>query len=204
MAGTAQYQRRSKRGEPVWEMATFYPTQGNWSEEQYLALDTNHLIEFHNGVLEFLPMPSFLHQRIVRLLLRLLEAWAAKHGGEPATAPMPLKTAQAQYREPDLMYLRDPVADAGGVRRIETAELVMEVVSEGEENRKRDYVDKRKDYAKAGIPECWIVDPQVKLITVLSLKDGEYVEHSKACAGQTATSALLEGFAVNASELFGK
>ena len=40
------------------------------------------------------------------------------------------------------------------------ADLVMEVVSGGREDRKRDLVTKRRDYARANIPEYWIVDPQ--------------------------------------------
>ena len=43
------------------------------------------------------------------------------------------------------------------------------MVSDGEENRKRDLVTKREEYAQASIPEYWIVDPALKTITVLQL-----------------------------------
>lgn len=58
-------------GEPTWEIARLFPYQGEWSEEEYLALDTNHLIEFDHGSLEFLPMPDIGHQRVVAFLYRL-------------------------------------------------------------------------------------------------------------------------------------
>src|SRR5712692_7578885 len=44
------------RTEPTWEIAHLFPDQGTWTEGEYLALDTNHLIELSNGRLEVLPM----------------------------------------------------------------------------------------------------------------------------------------------------
>jgi hypothetical protein len=40
------------------------PEQGAWTEEQYLRLTdhTNQLVEFTDGVLEVLPMPTDRHQ----------------------------------------------------------------------------------------------------------------------------------------------
>jgi Uma2 family endonuclease len=204
MAGAVYNRRTSKPGEPVWEVARFYPMQGDWSEEIYLGLETNHLIEFDHGSVEFLPMPSFLHQRIVRLLVKMLQAWADGHGGEAISAPMPLKIADGTYREPDVMYVRTPIHDAAQLRHLPTAELVMEVVSEGDENRKRDYVDKRAAYAAAGIPEYWIVDPIEKRVTVLTLKDGKYAEHCVAKPGAKADSIALKGFELDCADVFPK
>jgi len=201
MAGILDYPRRSKRGEPVWELARLYPSQGYWSEHSYLNLDTNLLIEYHDGLLEFLPMPSIEHQRIVQALLLLLQAWSEEKGGEVLMAPMPLHTADKKYREPDLAYVSDPADLRAKDRSLDSAELVIEVVSEGSENRKRDYEEKREEYAGAGIPEYWIVDPEEKLITVLSLREGKYIEHCKAKLGQQAESALLKGFSVDVSKV---
>ena len=44
--------------EPTWEIARLFPAQGEWSAEEYLSLETNQLVEFSNGVLEFPPMPT--------------------------------------------------------------------------------------------------------------------------------------------------
>ena len=35
----------SRPGELAWEVATLFPPQGRWSVPEYLALDTNHLVE---------------------------------------------------------------------------------------------------------------------------------------------------------------
>jgi Uma2 family endonuclease len=54
--------------------------------------------------------------------------------------------------------------------------LVVEVVSPGVDNRRRDYLDKRNQYEWRGIPEYWIVDPQERCVTVLAMVEGTYTE----------------------------
>jgi Uma2 family endonuclease len=57
-------------------------------------------------------------------------------------------------------------------------------------------VQKRREYAEAGIPEYWIVDPSAVQVTVLRLEEDVYVEHGVFRRGTQATSVLLDGFAV--------
>jgi Uma2 family endonuclease len=71
----------------------------------------------------------------------------------------------------------------------EGADLVMEVVSDAD--RRRDVETKRFEYARAGIPEYWIVDPSELRITVLHLTGDHYVVHGEFTPGGRASSALL-------------
>ncbi len=73
----------------------------------------------------------------------------------------------------------------------------MEIVSES--NRRHDLVTKRGEYAQAGIPEYWIVDPEEERTIVFILKaSGEtYVEHGTFHKGERAESKLLPGFGVD-------
>jgi hypothetical protein len=52
----------SQEPEYVWELATLFPAQGEWSEEEYLDVTdgTNRRIELVDGRLEFLPIPTEL------------------------------------------------------------------------------------------------------------------------------------------------
>jgi Uma2 family endonuclease len=62
-------------------------------------------------------------------------------------------------------------------RRMPPPRLVVEVVSPGNEesqNYKRDYLDKRDQYAAIGIPEYWIVDPDRAWIMVGTLVSESY------------------------------
>lgn len=196
--------KRPKAGEPVWELARLFPSQGNWSEESYLALDTGQLIEFSDGFLQVLPMPTRMHQLIVGLLYRRLFAFVQAHypGAEVLVAPIPVRLFSREYREPDVIYrsAENVRQDSGAYPH--TAALVIEVVSGSKTDRERDLVDKRHDYALAGIPEYWIVDPQEELITVLKLEGPEYGEHGRFGPGDTATSALLPGFVVPVDDVW--
>lgn len=190
-------------GAPVWELAHLFPSQGNWSVEEYLALDTGRLIEFSNGYLEFPPMPTMAYQDIVSFLYGLLKAFIVRHElGKVYFAPVPVRLGPHEYREPDVFFVStERVLEAAGTYP-NGADLVMEVISGSPADRDRDLVRKRRDYAQAAIPEYWIVDPQEEVIYVLQLEGKEYVEHGRFVAGDTATSALLPGFTVPVAEVW--
>ncbi len=147
-------------------------------------------------------MPTILHQFIVQYLSSLLRDFVnAQASGMVLFAPLPVRLRAGTYREPDIVYLRpERVKDVR--KQPEGADLVMEVVSEGSENRECDFETKRADYARAGIPEYWIVDPQEHRITVLALKGKKYREHGVFGPGTKATSVLLPGFSVAVDAVF--
>ncbi len=78
--------------------------------------------------------------------------------------------------------------------------MVVEVVSPDDPDR--DLVEKRADYAEAGISEYWIADPRDATITVLALRGDAYVEHGSFARGSSATSPLLKGFAADVAAVF--
>ena len=83
---------QQKRGEPAREIARLFPVQGEWTVEEYLALETNQLVEFSNGFVEVLPMPSPSHQRIALFLYRILWAFITERRlGEVLVAPLPVE-----------------------------------------------------------------------------------------------------------------
>lgn len=196
--------RPSQRGEWTWELVTQFPRQGEWTEESYLARDFEGLVEFVDGKLEFLPMVTPFHQDLQMFLYRLLlSATYQRHPGTIYLAPLRLYVDGSRYREPDIVLVR-PEHIPHRKRPVIGADLVMEVVSGSKDDRDRDFIEKRKDYAQARIPEYWIVDPETETITVLTLPDGatEYVVHGEFKPAQTATSKLLDGFTVDVTACF--
>jgi Uma2 family endonuclease len=178
------------------------PAQGQWSEDAYLWLTdhTTRLIEFTDGYIEVLPMPTDAHQTLVLLLYELLAAFLRPRGGKVLVAPLRLKIRDRKYREPDILL----VCSARDPRRQNRfwlgADLVVEIVSP--DKPERDLIEKRLDYAEAHIPEYWIVNPQSETITVLHLEGPAYVEHGVFGRGAEATSTLLTGFRVNVNTVF--
>ncbi len=85
------------------------PSQGEWTEEQYLWLtdDTNRLIEFTDGYLEVLPMPTDLHQTILLYLYERFVAYLCPRGGKVLVATLRLRIRPGKFREPDLLLLRE-------------------------------------------------------------------------------------------------
>ncbi len=189
--------------EPAWDIARLFPDQGTWSEGDYLLLQGNHFVEFSDGLVEVLPMPSELHQSIVISLLRLFLAFVTPQGlGKLLTAPFRVKLRPGKFREPDLMFMFKENAHRRHEQFWEGADLVVEIVSP--DDPERDTIVKREEYAQAGIREYWIVHPLEETVTVLTLAKGEsaYREHGVFTRGQVASSVLLEGFSVEVAALF--
>lgn len=187
--------------EPTWEIAKLFPNQGEWSEVDYLTLNTNRLIEFSNGHVEVLDMPTPSHQFLALYLYEMLVAFAREHQlGKVLVAPVPVRLWPRKFREPDLVFIFAEKVLQQDKRYWENVDLVMEVVSPDDPSR--DYEKKRQDYADGGIAEYWIIDPLKQVVTVLTLKGETYTEHGVFIPGTAATSALLAGFAVDVTEVF--
>jgi len=191
------------KAEPVWEMTELYPPQGSWDEEDYLSLHTNRRIEFDNGRLEFLPVPTMTHEEIMIYLYELLVTFVrAGKLGRVFPNGIRVYTIGKKYRVPDIVFMRKERAAAMKDEAWEGCDIAMEVVSPDDPDR--DWKKKRREYAAAGVPEYWIVDPAKQEIAVLSLRGKTYAFHGRFKPGQKADSVLLKGFAVDVREaLFG-
>lgn len=188
----------------VWSevLPEILPRQGEWSEEEYLVL-TDHrsrLIEFTDGFLEVLPMPTDEHQSVLKCLFLAFFQFFESAGGTVQFAPLRLRIRPGKFREPDLLVLLAAADPRRQSRFWEGADLALEVVSEDKAHR--DLVDKRGDYAEARVPEYWIVNPQTETIMVLRLSKNGYEEVGVYGRGQLATSALRPEFSIAVERVF--
>jgi Uma2 family endonuclease len=178
------------------------PDQGRWSDTEYLWLTehTNRLVEFTDGTIEPLPMPTDIHQTIAEFFLFVFTAFLKPLGGKAHIAPIRLRIRRGKYREPDILLVKSSKDRRRANRYWTGADLTLEVVSK--DKPERDLVEKRHDYAEGNVPEYWIVNPQTETITVLRLENGAYVEHGVFGRGQIATSVILPGFSVAVEDVF--
>lgn len=178
--------------------------QGLWTESQYLRLSgqLNHLVEFTDGRIEMLPMPTSRHQLILLRLYERFKAALGAGGGPVLVAPLRLRIRQGKFREPDLLMLFRREDQRFQEAYWLGADLVAEVVSA--DDPRRDLEDKMRDYAEAGIPEYWIVNPLDDSITVWVLEDGAYRLHGLFGRGQTARARGLPDFGLDVDEVFAR
>ncbi len=174
----------------------------SWTEAQYLQLTDRcrRLLEFTDGHLDVLPMPTDQHQVIVRFLLLALFPRARELGGTVLFAPLRLRIRDGKFREPDLLLVLDANDPRRGNEFWTGADLVVEVVSPDDPGR--DTRDKRPDYAEAGIPEYWIVNPLDETVTVLELRGTAYAAHGVFRRGQQADSVCLGDCSLGVASMF--
>lgn len=199
MSALAPSKKRNKRRPLPRDLM---PRQGEFTDEQYLAL-TDHVrrqVEFTDGFIEPLPMPTDKHQAILEFLYLAFRAFLLPRGGRVRIATLRLQLRTGKFRAPDLLMLLDANDPRRDNRFWKGADAVVEVVSD--DDPKRDLVQKKREYAQAGYREYWIVNPLNETITVHRLEGKRYVVHGRFRRGQTATSALVPSFSVPVDAVF--
>lgn len=78
--------------------------------------------------------------------------------------------------------------------------IVVEFVSAGKRDRKRDYEEKRDEYMAIAVREYWIIDRFQRTLTVY-YRQGEKVRKRVIQAKQTYTTKLLPGFELPLAQL---
>jgi Uma2 family endonuclease len=175
-----------------------------WDEFASMHLDGPY--ELVDGRLEKLvpssPFHSWTGGRIFSLLDPYLEAYDPEGwwGVELDIPTLPYSYG----RRPDFFYYSAEAAarslDLAAKRARGAPTLVVEVVSEDDEER--DTVTKRLEYAEAGIPHYWILDPNRKTALTLVLQEGRYEVAGEFSGDAALTSDLFPGLEVPLSRLF--
>jgi Uma2 family endonuclease len=156
--------------------------------EEYLSYSENleGLYQLIDGELVELPPESEPNNWIARSLLLTLASLGiipprliVIHSLE-IQVPI-LSREDPANRFPDLVILREEHLALMKRRLTITLDmppplLVAEVVSPGQSNRARDYINKRSQYAAIGVPEYWLIDPKAKTVMVLALEGDDYKE----------------------------
>lgn len=183
---------RSQHGTPVRELAHFFPHQGDWTEDEYLCLEIEHRVEYVNGSLVFLPPGTRSLQQILQFLCMGLHDFVrARSLGKALFGGYPVRTIDVVHRLPDVFYMER------GRRHCEEfthgADLCIEILSGSQADHERDLDEKRTEYAAAGIPEYWIVDPETKTTTVLTLDGAAYRDPRRVQAGRCGNVRAAAG-----------
>lgn len=168
----------------------------------YCLLPEEKRYELIEGELLMTPAPGTQHQTVLRRLFKVLEAFVSTRDlGQVWFAPLDVILSDEDVVQPDLLYVardRLGIVTERGLRA--APDLVVEVLSEG--TRERDRVVKRKLYAKYGVREYWLVDPDGRTVEVLTLGQEGYETSRVFPEGTAVESLLLPGLRAEVTPLF--
>jgi Uma2 family endonuclease len=173
---------------------------GTWVYQDLAALpDDQTRYEIIDGELFEMPSPTSAHALAIMALIRLLLPVVDRLRGRCMTAPLDVFFAGADPVQPDLLVLLPDSRARLARRGVEgPPDLLIEVLSPS--NRAHDQVRKRELYARVGVREYWIVDPEQRVIEVI---DGRGVTVRRVDAGSEPVlqSPLLGTLAVSLDEV---
>ena len=150
-----------------------------WTRAHWEALpDDGNRYEIIDGMLYMSTSPSAFHQWIIRQVARVLYDQIDDVGvGVTFTAPLGVFMPGCDPVQPDLIVVRREQMDIVQARIEGVPALLVEVLSPS--NPLTDRETKYRAYARAGVPEYWIVRPLQRDVLVHSQPDpalGDYLQ----------------------------
>lgn len=179
------------------------PAQGSWTVEQWESLDIEGpRIELVDGCLELHAVPRLKHHMLQAILADQLRRRFGVLRTLENGAKVRLGTRNG--RIPDILVLRPEVAMQPDAESLDASAvlLAVEVLSPGRRQQDRDRVEKRADYAAAGIDEYWLVDPVAETVTPYRLVDGHYPDADPLGRTETLIAVVDEELRIDLDELF--
>ncbi len=177
-------------------------------DEKFTYQDYIHLPEdgkryqIIDGELYMVPAPIPDHQRILKKLGRILDQFVTDHGvGEVFYSPCDVVLSEVDVVQPDIFFINQEKLSIVQDKNIRGApDLVVEILSPYSE--KIDKISKTKLYAKFGVKEYWIVDPERKEIIVLTLRVDLFTTYGIFRMDDCFESPLLKGMKVELNKIF--
>jgi len=172
-----------------------------------MSADDGNRYEIIEGELFVSCSPGPTHQRVVMNLIFSFWTFLQRNPiGEVVTAPGVILSKYSGVI-PDVVVFLNQTGNTiiKGERLTGPPDLVIEVISPGSANARRDRVDKLQLYSKHGVPEYWIVDP-------VNLTVEQYVSHGSSLnlsrtlqrEEERLSSAAIPGFSCPLSQIFSR
>ncbi len=178
------------------------PIKFSYRDYQNLPESETKRYELLGGELVMVPAPSWFHQSIAGTLFQLLAQFVrGKALGEVRFAPLDVVLSEEDVVQPDILFVsneRRRIIHEDGIHG--APDLHIEILSPTTAGRDRTL--KRTLYARHGVREYWLVDPETKTIEVLRLGPQGYQLAGHYERGQTLRSPLLAGLIIPLDEVF--
>jgi Uma2 family endonuclease len=185
-------------------LATDRPIRWTTSDLELLPESSNRY-EIIDGALFVTRAPHWGHQKATGNIASELRNWSIETGlGEAVQAPG-LIFSEADNVIPDVVWIsQERLAtglDEAGHLTI-APELIVEVLSPGTDNERRDREAKLKLYSARGVQEYWIINWRSPQVEIYRRQQGLLTLVTTIFPGDALTTPLLAGFACAVDRLF--
>ncbi len=148
------------------------------------------------------PSPTTYHQRISWNLGYALGDFVRSHDlGVIYNAPLDVVFSQEDVAQPDILFIAKQKQAIITKENIQGApDLIIEILSPATAERDKTY--KRTLYARYGVKEYWLVDPDKQSIEVLELGENGFEPAGIYSKKETFVSPLLQGICLDLEKVF--
>lgn len=178
------------------------PTTRTWTYEDYVRLtDEGEYFEIIDGEAFVNPQPTLWHQLASKNLEFLLETHIRASNVGVMVHTVDVVFAEDCVLQPDIIVVLNENLNRMRKAGIFGApDFVIEILSPSTASR-----DRRKKlavYARHGVREYWLVDPEKRRIEVFVPEAGTLVRKASHEAGEARSLAVLPGFSAPLAEVF--
>ena len=190
-------------------MQVIHNQSKHWTTADLEALEYDewHRYEIINGELFVTRAPHWNHQKTCTNVTIALGNWSNTSGLGEVVATPGIIFSDADNVIPDVVWasqetLENYLDEKGHL--ISAPELIIEVLSEGKSNERRDNKIKLDLYGDRGVREYWVCNWRNGTITIYRQAENILKEVTTLSEQDTITSPLLPNFSANVSELLAK
>lgn len=173
--------------------------------EDYQNLPGDDRYELINGEFILVSAPNTAHQgAITGFILSLGNFVEFENLGRIFAAPTEVILTDPEginIVQPDIIFVskeREHIITRPNIQG--SPDLLVEILSPS--TGRRDRTVKLDLYARHGVKEYWIADPDAQTVSVMLLKDGKYETVGEYGIKDTLISPTLEGFSVSLERIF--
>ena len=169
-----------------------------------LMPDDENRYELFEGELFVSRAPGLPHQRVLTNLLILLALHLKEHPVARLWPNPGVIFDNFNAAIPDIVFVSSEriEAIASGEKVTGAPDFVIEIVSAGPENERRDRTVKRQAYSKFGVREFWVVDRLQETVEVYRLEDSQLLLVATLSNNDRLTTPLLPTFACRVRQVF--
>lgn len=173
-----------------------------YTYDDYLKLNDDNRYELIGGKLILVPSPKIIHQEIsVNLIFILINFIRKNNLGKLLIAPTDVLLTEKDKPQPDILFVSKERLSIITEANVQGApDLVIEILSPS--TSKWDRVEKSRLYYKHGVKEYWIVDPDSKVVEVLTPGERYWNIFGAYSIDDTLTSPLFPSLEIQLKDVF--